>query len=795
MGEVKEIQICFIGDLQCEIPENVHLVETDGDYVKGACLLDKHKEGSTLVFRVRKKHYCFWLANLSEDLGLGEHTMQSEMTPRLVLASRWNVTVPDWLTDSLVVGNELLKMEPPSSPAQSFTDAFLSSRLSPEFASEKLTPEEVTKMVEISIEKSKIIAEDELLKKALKDKFESWIANSPHHWAEYICGQIQDNPGQLWNELTLFKLLSRYPEKTLEFLVVPKHIPFLRSIPLSILEKLPLSPDALEQATNQINMICEEFINEIKTADNFLSFTSKMSGYVQREFQAVESILERNCFPVEPKIIGLLKKKFSNCPDINKLELAKLERFIVHPKPSSPNMQGDWDALKWMGWATEEYLGYREWQQKYEQFDKDIEEYSARFSDWYVENYIQVQKESGLSLVHSLSGWKDEILSDNVSIVLLIDCMPINIWRYLDEAMKNIGLHRHQLEYKYTPLPTYTKQVKKLILSGEWQQESENYGKIIEDRSADEWKGRKTFYTSNVHELQGIETDEDCVILMNYVSGDEIMHSDHSTSGSSYEAEIIGKYEKLGSAIKSLSQRIKHSREIGIYVLTDHGATLILDEERKSFESGVVKRLFDDEHHRFAKVKDEEIAQVPESLWGMGYKFKPPFEPSNVTYFIPRGHNTVKHLKTNKVFTHGGATPEEVIVPTAVFRKAKVERKPLLPRFIGLKNQKLNLFIQRIQSIQMEFQNPNNEKAEIVEIVIDSPTCELKSYPPCVVPGRGIEKFEIQCSFPSTARNSNSLKMSIGYLIGGERITIKTEVDVSFKTAMKSGISLDDLLK
>ncbi|MEI8245306.1 MAG: hypothetical protein WCI51_05710 [Lentisphaerota bacterium] len=795
MRDSKKIQICFIGDFKGEISGNFCLVASDGDYVKAACLLDKYEDGNALTFWVREKHYCFWLANLAESLGLGEHVMQSEMTPRVVLASRWNVSLPGWLTDTMVVKNDLLEMKKTSFPAQSFTDTFLASRLSPEFASVNLSPDAVVKMVEIAVEKYKTISGDELLMKAINDKFESWIAGSPYHWTEYLCGQMRDNPAQLWDELTLFKLLSGYPEKALEFLVEPRHIPFLKSIPPSILKNLPLSPLAMEQAVNQINIICNEFINEINTAANFQAFTSKMSGYVQREFKAVESILERNCFPVGTEIIQSLKIKFANCNNLSKIELNTLDRFIVPRPPASPNTQGDWDAQKWLVWAADEYLKYRDWQQKYEHFDKNIEEYSAQFSDWYVENYVQVQKDSRFSLIHVLSGWKEKILPDNVSIILMIDCMPLNIWQYFDAAMKNIGLHRHLLDYRYTPLPTYTKQVKKRLLSGDWQQESENYSKIIEERAANDWKGRKTLYTSNVQELQGFKLDDDCVILMNYVSGDETLHSDHSTSGSSYDAEIINKYDKLAAAVGTLAQRVNHPRKFGIYVLTDHGATLILDAERKSLESGVVKKLFDDEHHRFAKVKEDDIAQVPENLWEMGYRFKSPFEDSKVTYFIPRGHNTVKHLKPNRTFTHGGATPEEVIVPFAVFRKAKVERQPLLNRFIGLKAQKLDIYIQRIQAIQMELQNLNSEKAEIVDIVIDNPACDLKSYTACAVPGMGTGMVEIKCIFPANAKDSSSLKMTIGYLIGGERNTIKTQVDVSFKSAMKSGMSLDDLLK
>ena len=795
MNTEKNIQICFVGDLSEEAPKHALLVADDKDYVNAAAFLDSWQGNSSVICWVRKKHYCIWLRNLAEELGMGGMVSETEMTSRLVLASKWNVEIPDWLTDELVTEYQLQAMEIPSYPSDMFIDLLLAVKLSPEYASEKLDPEDLPKLIQAAIDNSTLFESNFILQKALEEKLQSWKENSPYHWTDYLCSQILDNPKELWKNLTLFKLLGTYPEQTLEFLILPEHLISLRSIPQSILKEMELCPEAVEQATQQIELICNEFCSEIKNETDLNNLKEKMSGYLCIEFQALESILKTNKFQVMAATIKAIQKKFMNCYGLNKNELSRLDRFVAPPLPSAPNTADDWKINDWLKWSLDEYIVYRDWQQKFNVFNPEVEKYSQCFSDWYVKQYIEVQKEKKYSLVHSLAEWKEQILSDEISIILLVDCMPLNVWKYLLDAMQSVQLHRHELKYRFTPLPTYTRQVKKLLVSGDWKEESEDYSALLKKRSTTEWNGKNPLYTSSVKELQKFDVSEgNSVILMNYITGDEILHQDHSSSGSSYDAELMDKYGKLAEAVNGVVERVQKSNLVGVYVCTDHGASLILDEERQSLDSNVIKKLFTDEHHRFAKVEKNKIEDFPDNLWRLGYKFQSAFESDETCYFIPKGHNTVKSIKAGKGFVHGGATPEEVIVPTAVFRKAKVLIKKLLVRFLDLKNQKLSAYIQRIQSVKFEIQNPNKEKVEIENISIVSPECDLKPYSIPIIQGKNTAEIELNCIFPASAKNLDSVKLSIEYSVGGEKDSIEIEVSANFNTAMKTGISLEDLL-
>ena len=90
------------------------------------------------------------------------------------------------------------------------------------------------------------------------------------------------------------------------------------------------------------------------------------------------------------------------------------------------------------------------------------------------------------------------------------------------------------------------------------------------------------------------------------------------------------------------------------------------------------------EKHRFSSFEASKAGDVPENLWALGYKFQQPFNADGKVYFLPKGHNTVRLPGKGKGFLHGGATPEEVIVPTAFYKAVKVAWKHPFTRFLGL---------------------------------------------------------------------------------------------------------------
>ena len=265
-----------------------------------------------------------------------------------------------------------------------------------------------------------------------------------------------------------------------------------------------------------------------------------------------------------------------------------------------------------------------------------------------------------------------------------------------------------------------------------------------------------------------------------------------------YEEELYRLFARLADLAKRLFDDWQgKSEDLSLYVMTDHGATRILDAEKMSFDSKVVNKLFPDEKHRFSRVDKAEADKIPQNLWSLGYRFNQPFKNEDLVYFIPRGHNTVKRPKKEKGYVHGGATPEEVIVPAAIFKPVKPTWKILSARFL---NPKINretgkavFYIQRVIPIEIEVQNPNPEPVQIVQVDVLSPDTEVKACTRPYIEAGKEGTIQIDCYVNKSALENEELVVQFTYEIAGEKSTRDLTQVAEFKSALTGGFSLKDL--
>ena len=239
------------------------------------------------------------------------------------------------------------------------------------------------------------------------------------------------------------------------------------------------------------------------------------------------------------------------------------------------------------------------------------------------------------------------------------------------------------------------------------------------------------------------------------------------------------------------------TEQVSVYVTTDHGACRILEEEKRSFDSKVVNKLFENEKHRFSAVDEDQMDEIPENLWELGRRFKRPFVSENVTFFLPRGHNTVRQSGKMKGYVHGGASPEEVIVPVAQYKLVKAAWKKPAARFLNLdlvrETKRAKFYIQRVVTLEIEIQNPNASAVSVFRASILSPECDLKGFEPAVVRPKSANTVPVSCYFKKSALGEKNLEIEIAYEIAGERHTLPLTLESEFKSAMASGFSLRDL--
>ena len=797
----KQVSVSYIGDLAHTPPDDVLLVERDEDYAR-ACqeLSPGGSSGAGLKVWVRSKNHFAWLRDFIEQIGCPSNF--KEMTARLLLAEQWNVRVPDWLTDADVLEQNLLEIEvDPQKEQTSFTNRLLIHLLGPAFQSDMLNTTDLVDVIKalVSDDAKAAFKQYPVLYRCLETKCEKWAQSSSETWVKDISKRLYENAGEIWQWLSLWACLYGYPEKLLEYVLAPEQVLFVRKVPAEAVYDLPLEPTAREQILTQVELLFEEIWKQVTSSDEFQKVVGWTSGRLFQEYHFVSRILKGNLFSPTKEDVQKVQAKFRSCPGVSENKLNSLRYCVIPSRPALLGPEEEWSSVEWIRWTTEEYAPYRTWQVHNGHYDEELEKTVARFSEWFIEEYASIHKDPNLSLIHCLRILSSSGLEDELSIILLVDCLPLTFVSLLDDALRNVGFRRHDLHYRFAALPTITEYNKPVLLSGEWQNDAENYEAILKARAKADWNNKQVVYLNNLKTMSKMAAPQEAtIVLLNFVAGDELLHSDVESKNTSYEEELHRLFARMAESVNRLSKEWAGLREhFSVYVVTDHGACRILEEEKRSFDSTVVNKLFPDEKHRFAAVDEKQVDDIPDNLWALGHRFKQPFVSDGKILFLPKGHNTVRQAGRVKGYMHGGVTPEEVIVPAVHYKLVKAAWKTLATRFLNLdmvkETGRAKFYIQRVVTLEVEIQNSNAVDIRILRASVTSPETDLKSCEVAVIPAGSVNTLQMSCYFKKSALGEKSLEIEIAYEVSGEQHTLSLTLECEFKSAMAGGFSLRDL--
>jgi hypothetical protein len=797
----KQVSVSYIGDLAHTPPDDVILVECDEDYVR-ACqeLSPRGSSGVGLKVWVRSKNHFAWLQDFIEQIGCP--AIFREKTARLVLAEKWNVRLPDWLTDIDVLDQDLLNIEVDSQTEKtSFTNRLLGYLLGPAFQSDVLNTTDIVDVIKalVSDDAKAVFKQYPVLYRCLETKCEQWAESSNEAWVKNISTRLCENTGEIWQWLSLWAGLHCYPERLLEYVLTPEQILFVRKVPAETVYNLPLEPSAREQILTQVELLFEKIQKQVTSSDEFQKVVDWTSGRLFEEYHYISGILKSKLFSPTEDDVQKVQDKFRLCPGVSENVLNSLRYFVMPTHPTLLTPDEKWSSVEWIRWTMEEYIPYRTWQVHSSHYDEELEKTVARFSEWFIEEYASIHKDSNLSLIHCLRILSSSGTEDELSIILLIDCLPLTFMSLLDDELRNVGFSRHDLRYRFAALPTITEYNKPVLLSGEWQNDAGKYEAILKARAKTDWNNKKVVYLNNLKAMSEMAApQEETIVLLNFLDGDNLLHSDVESINTSYEEELHRLFARVAESVNRLSKEWAGPREhFSVYVITDHGACRILEEEKRSFDSTVVKKLFPDEKHRFAAVYEKQGNDIPDNLWALGYRFKQPFVSDDKIFFLPKGHNTVRQSGRAKGYLHGGVTPEEVIVPTAIYKLVKAAWKTPAARFLNLdlvkETGRAKFYIQRVVTLKVEIQNSNAVDIRILRASVTSPETDLKSCEVAVIPAGSVNTLQMSCYFKKAALGEKSLEIEIAYEVSGEQYTLSLMLECEFKSAIAGGFNLRDL--
>lgn len=792
------LQIHFIGDLPGRPPDRTMLVESDEDYCSVSSELRRdHAAGYDAIW-IRQEHHFTWLRSFVEQFGISlERPVEfARTTARDQLASRWRLSVPEWLTDDLILKERLLEREMPLDSHQNIASALLAPFTG------NLTETFPVTTAGVLVEKASDpamqtgLAQSAAARTAWETTLSTWAASVTTPWLKGFCERLRSNPNQLWCDLTVWRLLRQYPPALLEFALDPAAVTFVRAVPVDVLMEMSLHPGGRTLAVDQVQPLFEQAASGIVTRTKFEALISVVSGELKEEFDGLEALLAKDSFKAGRADLDTIARVFKSCADITPLLLAKLDLYVRPNQPRRIETQNP-DMATWAAWFHAEYLPYRWWQMQRQQADDSVEETVQSFSKWYCQEFVHVHGNPAVSAVQTLSQWRPSILKDSVSLILLVDNLPWFFWDAFERAFAAAGIHKHESESRFVPLPSHTSVCKPALVSGKWDVGGTDYLKMLEARSAEEWNARQVFYLSGVHQLKALKAiPEPVVLLLNYLASDEALHSDSAAAGTTPAEQLALLYKSLATAISQFAKRVsKNGRIFGLYVLTDHGSTCVLPAEKASADAQLVKRLFPNEKYRSASVTAEEAAVIPENLWALGHRFVNPYQTEGRVHFIPKGHSTVASSGPRPLYSHGGATPEEVIIPTGVFRIFRAVWLEPGVRFLNLKlkDGRGVFYVKRIATIEVEIQNNNRDECRLESVGITPNVGEIRNFERAVVPPNATGKSTVTLYFSQSATSTQTLAFTFTFRIAQETLSRRIELPVMISSAAAGGTDLTNL--
>lgn len=786
--------LSLIGDFSGDCPAEVPLVESDVDYVKVCARI---RERPPTEIWVRMGVHLAWLTAFVELMGL--EAIQEEKTPRVLLAEAMGCTIPDWLTDAQIMEEGLLAEVGEGGKADRFVSAMLAKEISPLFEEPDLSPEILSGILTAILEDGVVerFAAKPFLRRCLEDQCAFWAAQDNDAWVAYACERLPRAAQELHRDLTFHALLSRYPSALREYKLSAQTLVALKDLdPEALLEGAKHS-DALSESESLLRTEAANVVEEIKSAADLRKLLKCFTGQLRVEFEMALEVLDSGRIALESDLL----KEVRDCFDAGGVvPRTKLEALSLRIPPPLPEIRGGgFDTWPdWERWSLHEYLPYRAWQQATGTFLPELEKMVEYFSAWVVEQYPSLHADVDISLIHALKKLEKSFQSEELSVLLVVDCLSEFFRADLQARFGEMGFHLHQARHACAPLPSCTEISKPLLLSGSHEIKGSDYESILKKRAADRWPGKKVrYFGGNISALRVWEGSDGCnFLVVNDLTVDELMHADVEAKGSTHAEEVNRHFTRLANAVRELVENWKgDASKVGVHVVTDHGATRILEAESESVDSTLAGKLFPNEKYRFARMSQEEADSLPRSLWSLGHAFHSPFVEQDAKWFIPRGHHTVRNAK-QRGFVHGGATPEELLVPVMTFRPVAVAWKAPECRPEGLRLNAAGealFYLRRLQPIRLEVRNPNAVDIEIARVDVLSAGAEIRQSVLTSVAPQGKAEVRMELMFSDAAMMESELVLQLAWSIQGQREVREIRIPARVQSATGGGFSLKDL--
>jgi hypothetical protein len=236
-------------------------------------------------------------------------------------------------------------------------------------------------------------------------------------------------------------------------------------------------------------------------------------------------------------------------------------------------------------------------------------------------------------------------------------------------------------------------------------------------------------YVASIGELRAVSERKHDVYFLNYLAVDVALHQNEDDTGVSHAQAIRGHLTSLSEDIRAFARRIGAERDLMVIIASDHGSTCIPKGTVNVIAGKFYRDRAEDEHHRYISLADENLAKLPDNVKYDCYILSRETFELDKNYLVAR--RLYRFLPTDdNAYIHGGLTPEETLVPLAVYRPVTISPKPLIVTLVG----EAKVYVGTKFDLSLEITNVNsypclNVTAEIADPRIEAQPVSLDLLP------------------------------------------------------------------
>lgn len=476
--------------------------------------------------------------------------------------------------------------------------------------------------------------------------------------------------------------------------------------------RIPTISRGNERVLDEIRIFLSS--SDPSTVEELVHLIDQMSGLLEIEFTTIYQILQKSRLEIDASLIERIRVKFKPIQDIPSIfqRLTELDLLITRPKPSFP--ESEWADEEWIQWAVESYLPYRFWLENTGQLDDDIAEIAGSYSEWLFGNYGQLKYHSKRMawnwLLNISSQWKQ---IDSPVLVVMADNLNAKFYPDLLHQLQIQGYYEQQLDYCFSMLPSSTEVSKKCIITGHYQPFSGTAYKSQVESTWGKRLNKKILYISSIGEFRSITKRDHDIYFLNYLPLDITLHQDENQTGIAHHQAIRNYLVSLSQDIRAFAERIGAERDLTVVIISDHGSTRIPKGTINVIKGDFYRKRAEDEHHRYISLPDEEIKKLPENFKYDCYLLKREVMELETNYLVAR--RLYRFLPTDEsTYIHGGLTPEETLIPAAIYKPVLVSPKSFAVGITGSNK----IYVGTKFDLLLEITNLNNYSCDSCNIEI-----------------------------------------------------------------------------